>query len=75
MVDDTRRRGWSLNLEDLTDGVSSLGAAIDSGTGTPSYALSVAGLTASYRGPRLTTTATSVVAAAEQLGRLFAGRY
>lgn len=67
----TRKRGWSLNREGLTAGVSSLGAAVLNSTGTPVCAISVAGLDHHYRGDGLKQTAAAVTSAAEELGRLF----
>ncbi len=69
----TRARGWSLNLEELTEGVSSLGAVVRGAKGLPLCAISVAGLTASYQGTRLDTLAAAVTATADQLSRQVAG--
>jgi DNA-binding IclR family transcriptional regulator len=64
----TRRRGWSLNREGLTAGVTSLGAAIPSPTGTPVCAISVAGLNHRFQGDRLKQIAGATTAAAAELG-------
>jgi IclR family acetate operon transcriptional repressor len=66
----TRRRGWSLNREGLTAGVSSLGAVVINSTGSPVCAISVAGLDHHYRGDGLKQTATAVTDAATELSRL-----
>jgi len=66
----TRRRGWSLNREGLTAGVTSLGAVVPNATGTAVCAISVAGLEHHYRGDGLAETAAAVTGAAAELGRL-----
>jgi len=73
LVNQTRARGWSLNLEDLTEGVSSLGAVVQGTKGAPLCAISAAGLTASYQGARLDALAAAVTNAAEQLSRHITG--
>lgn len=73
IVDETRERGWSFNDEAITEGVSSLGAVVRGGNRLPLCALSVAGLSVSYRGERRTAIAEAVVAAAEQLAERIAG--
>ncbi len=69
-VANTRRRGWSLNREGLTAGVTSLGAVVPNAVGTPVCAISVAGLEHHYRGDGLEETAVAVTSAAAELGRL-----
>jgi DNA-binding IclR family transcriptional regulator len=66
----TRKRGWSLNREGLTAGVSSLGAVVLNSTRTPVCAISVAGLDHHYRGDGLKQTAAAVTSAAAELGQL-----
>lgn len=66
----TRKRGWALNREGLTAGVSSLGAVVVNTTGTPVCAISVAGLDHHYRGDGLKQTAAAVTDAAAELGQL-----
>src|SRR4051794_27690551 len=41
-IAETRERGWSLNVEALTEGVASLGAAVRGTSGAPICAISVA---------------------------------
>ena len=55
MVAITRERGWSLNAEDLTAGVSSVGVALRDVSGSAQYAISVAGLAARFQGSSLGT--------------------
>jgi DNA-binding IclR family transcriptional regulator len=69
----TRRRGWSLNREGLTAGVTSLGSVIPTVAGTPVCAISVAGLNHHFRGDRLKQIAAAVTAAAAELGAGRAG--
>ncbi|KAA9155266.1 IclR family transcriptional regulator [Amycolatopsis acidicola] len=69
LVRETRERGWSLNPEDLTDGVSSLGFAVRRSV----CAISVAGLSQAYQGKRLDDLASAVERAATRLGALLAG--
>lgn len=73
MIGATRARGWSLNLEELTEGVSSLGAVVRGTKGIPLCAISVAGLTAAYQGERLEKMAAAVTDAVGRLSRLVAG--
>jgi len=65
----TRRRGWALNREGLTAGVSSLGTAVMNSSGTTVCAISVAGLEYHYRGDELERTAAAVMVAAADIGR------
>lgn len=67
MVAGTRERGWSLNVEDLTPGVSSVGVALRDTTGSAQYAISVAGLAASFQGSSLEDTAAAVVSAVSRM--------
>jgi len=75
MVGRTRDRGWSLNTEDITPGVSSVGVALRD-VGIPDqYAISVAGLASSFHGPGLAEAAAAVVAAADRVAaRIDGGR-
>jgi DNA-binding IclR family transcriptional regulator len=74
IIEETRERGWSFNPEEITEGVSSLGAVVRSSEGAPMCALSVAGLTIAYQGPRLTKVAAAVIGAAAELSRKIDGR-
>jgi DNA-binding IclR family transcriptional regulator len=67
MVAITRERGWSLNAEDLTPGVSSVGVALRDVNGSAQYAISVAGLAARFQGSSLVDTADAVVAAVSRV--------
>jgi DNA-binding IclR family transcriptional regulator len=67
MVAITRERGWSLNVEDLTPGVSSIGVALPGFNGSGLYAISVAGLAARFQGNSLNTTADAVMAAVSRV--------
>jgi DNA-binding IclR family transcriptional regulator len=71
MIGETRARGWSLNSEGLTQGVSSLGAVVRDESGVALCALSVAGLVRHYRGRSLDRTAAAVLLAASDLARQF----
>jgi DNA-binding IclR family transcriptional regulator len=74
IVEETRERGWSFNPEEITEGVSSLGAVVRSGEGAAICALSVAGLSVTYQGERLTKVAATVIGAAAELSRRIDGR-
>jgi DNA-binding IclR family transcriptional regulator len=71
----TRDRGWSINREDVTDGVCSLGVAVRrADLATPACALSVAGLSSGFTGERLDRMAEVVLAGAAELSALLSGR-
>ncbi len=75
LVEQTRERGWSLNREDVTDGVSSLAVAVRSNdTGAPVCALSIAGLSGAFSGERLDAMAEAVREGASRLAAVLSGR-
>ena len=67
IVATTRSRGWSLNVEGLTEGVASVGAAVLDRSGTALCALSLAGLARHYQGRGRDRMAAAVLAAAARL--------
>jgi len=67
MVDITRTRGWSLNVEDLTPGVSSIGVALQDISGSAQYSISVAGLASRFQGSSLDDIAAAVMAAVSRI--------
>lgn len=67
VVEETRARGWSLNREDLTAGVASLGAVVRDGAGSAVAAVSIAGLASHYGDDQLPALAEAVTGAAAQI--------
>jgi len=72
VVEETRARGWSLNREDLTAGVASLGAVVRDGAGSPVAAVSIAGLASHYGDAQLPALADAVLAAAAAIAATLA---
>jgi len=72
VVEETRARGWSLNREDITSGVASLGAVVRDGAGAPVAAVSIAGLASHYGDEQLPALAAAVTAAATAISATLA---
>ena len=72
VVEETRTRGWSLNREDLTSGVASLGAVVHDAGGAAIAAVSIAGLASHYDDAALPALAGAVGDAAAAISATLA---